>query len=163
MVEGGPIFGSPFLLSNPPFLSPVCLTAFGTCLYHVKFNTLAGWCNQKNEEEKEMAGGVIEVSSSEWDKNVLGASGLVMVDFWAPWCGPCRTVAPIVEELSEEYKGRVTFLKLNTDDNQDIAVRYQVMGIPTLMFFKDGKTVDKIVGAQGKKNFKDKIDALLKA
>ncbi|MHB1286809.1 MAG: thioredoxin [Leptospirales bacterium] len=110
-----------------------------------------------------MAGSVVEVSSQEWDKSVLGSPGLVMVDFWAPWCGPCRTVAPIVEELSEEYKGQVNFMKLNTDDNQDIAVKYQVMGIPTLMFFKDGKIVDKIVGAQSKKNFKEKIDSLLKS
>ena len=72
-------------------------------------------------------------------------------------------MAPIVEELSVEYKGQVNFMKLNTDDNQDIAVKYQVMGIPTLMFFKDGKIVDKIVGAQSKKNFKDKIDSLLKS
>jgi thioredoxin 1 len=108
-----------------------------------------------------MAGSVKEVGSQEWDKDVLGSKGLMMVDFWAPWCGPCRSVAPIVEELSVEYAGKVQFAKLNTDDNQDIAVRYQVMGIPTLMFFKDGQMVDKVVGAQSKKNFKDKIDTLL--
>jgi thioredoxin 1 len=108
-----------------------------------------------------MAGSVKEVGSQEWDKDVLGSKGLMMVDFWAPWCGPCRSVAPIVEELSVEYAGKVQFAKLNTDDNQDIAVRYQVMGIPTLMFFKDGQIVDKVVGAQSKKNFKDKIDTLL--
>ncbi|BAM07200.1 thioredoxin [Leptospirillum ferrooxidans] len=108
-----------------------------------------------------MAGSVKEVGSQEWEKDVLGSKGLMMVDFWAPWCGPCRSVAPIVEELSVEYAGKVQFVKLNTDDNQDIAVRYQVMGIPTLMFFKDGQIVDKVVGAQSKKNFKDKIDTLL--
>ncbi|MDA8060643.1 MAG: thioredoxin [Leptospirillum sp.] len=108
-----------------------------------------------------MAGSVKEVGSQDWEKDVLGSKGLMMVDFWAPWCGPCRSVAPIVEELSVEYAGKVQFVKLNTDDNQDIAVRYQVMGIPTLMFFKDGQIVDKVVGAQSKKNFKDKIDTLL--
>ena len=108
-----------------------------------------------------MAGSVKEVGSQDWEKDVLGSKGLMMVDFWAPWCGPCRSVAPIVEELFVEYAGKVQFVKLNTDDNQDIAVRYQVMGIPTLMFFKDGQIVDKVVGAQSKKNFKDKIDTLL--
>lgn len=110
-----------------------------------------------------MSANVTEVTTEQWDKQVIQSKGIVMVDFWAPWCGPCRMVAPIVDELSEEYKGRVSFLKLNTDDNQDIAVRYQVMGIPTLIFFQDGKVVAKLVGAQSKKVFKEKIDALLAA
>ncbi len=110
-----------------------------------------------------MSANVSEITTAEWDKKVIESKGLIMVDFWAPWCGPCRMVAPVVDELAEEYKGRVSFLKLNTDDNQEIAVRYQVMGIPTLIFFKDGKIVSKLVGAQSKKTFKDKIEEILAA
>jgi thioredoxin 1 len=103
----------------------------------------------------------IKVDSKNWDQEVLKGAGLVMVDFWAVWCGPCRIIAPVVDELAQEYEGRMRVVKLNTDENQDVASRYQIMGIPTLLFFKDGKPVDKIVGAAAKKQFKDKIDSLL--
>ena len=103
----------------------------------------------------------IKVDEKTWDQEVLKAQGLVMVDFWAVWCGPCQMVAPIVEDLSNEYAGRLKVAKLNTDENPTVASRYQIMGIPTLLFFKDGKPVDKIVGAAPKKQFKDKIDSLL--
>jgi len=85
----------------------------------------------------------------------------VMVDFWAEWCGPCKMLAPTVQEIAGEYAGRLKVFKLNTDDNQEIASRYQIMGIPTLMFFKEGKAVDKIVGVVPKKQIKDRIDSLL--
>jgi thioredoxin 1 len=101
------------------------------------------------------------VTSAMWEQEVLKASGLVLVDFWAVWCGPCRMVAPIVEEVSKEYTGKLKVLKLNTDENPDVAGKYRIMGIPTLMFFKDGKTVDQIVGAVPKSQLKSKIDALL--
>jgi thioredoxin 1 len=103
----------------------------------------------------------IKVDSASWEKEVLKGAGLVMVDFWAVWCGPCRVIAPVVDELAQEYEGRLRVVKLNTDENPDVASRYQIMGIPTLLFFKDGKPVDKIVGAAAKKQFKDKIDTLL--
>jgi thioredoxin 1 len=103
----------------------------------------------------------IKVESGSWDQEILKAPGLVMVDFWAVWCGPCRMVAPIVDELAQEYDGKVKVAKLNTDDNPDIAARYQIMGIPTLLFFRNGQPVDKIVGAAAKKHFKEKIEALL--
>ena len=106
-------------------------------------------------------GKAMKVESGQWEKEVLKAQGLVMVDFWAVWCGPCQMVAPTVEELAQEYEGRLKVLKLNTDENPDIAGKYQVMSIPTLMFFKDGKPADKIIGVAPKKQFKDKIDALL--
>lgn len=106
-------------------------------------------------------GKVGKVDSPSWQKEVLEATGLVMVDFWAVWCQPCQMVAPTVEEIALEYEGRLTVRKLNTDENPDIASRYQIMAIPTLIFFKEGKPVDKIVGVASKKHFTEKIEALL--
>jgi thioredoxin 1 len=104
---------------------------------------------------------VSEVTTSTWDDEVIKAQGLVMIDFWAAWCGPCRIISPTVEELSKEYSGKIKVLKLNTDENSDIASRYQVMGIPTLMFFKDGAKLDQIVGVVPKQFLKAKIDSFL--
>ncbi len=109
-----------------------------------------------------MAEGVLEVTTTTWEKEVLNSTGLVMIDFWAVWCGPCRMIAPTVEELSKEYAGKMKVYKLNTDENPDIASRYKIMGIPTLMFFNNGQKVDQIVGAVPKPQLKTKIDALLK-
>ncbi|GAB4421163.1 MAG: thioredoxin [Thermodesulfovibrionales bacterium] len=108
-----------------------------------------------------MAEGIVEVTNSTWDTEVLKSQGLVMVDFWAVWCGPCRMIAPTVEELAKEYAGKIKVAKLNTDENPDIASRYKIMGIPTIMFFKDGQKVDQIVGAVPKPQLKTKIDSLL--
>ena len=107
-------------------------------------------------------GEVKAVTKETWDKEVLQANDLVMVDFWAAWCGPCRMVSPIIDELAKEYAGKVKVVKLNTDENPEIAGRYQIMGIPTIMFFKDGKVVDKLVGALPKSQYKEKIESLLR-
>ena len=106
-------------------------------------------------------GNALKVESSSWDKEVLQADKLVVVDFWAAWCGPCQMVAPVVEELATEYSGKVKVMKLNTDENPEIAGKYRIMGIPTLMFFKGGKIADQIVGAASKSQLKAKIDSLL--
>lgn len=110
-----------------------------------------------------MAEGVIEVNTSNWDNEVLKAEGLVMIDFWAAWCGPCRMISPTVEELAKEYKGKVKVLKLNTDENSEIATRYKIMGIPTIMFFKNGVKLDQIVGVVPKQQLRAKIESFLKA
>ena len=101
------------------------------------------------------------VTSATWDQEVLKAPGLVLVDFWAVWCGPCRMVAPIVDEIAKDYNGKLKVVKLNTDENPDIAGKYQIRGIPTLMFFKGGQTVDQVVGAVPKAQLKTKVDTLL--
>lgn len=108
-----------------------------------------------------MAEGIIELTSSKWETEVLNSKGIVMVDFWAPWCGPCRIIAPTIEEIANEYAGKVKVAKLNTDENPDIATRYGIMGIPTIMFFKDGQRVDQIVGVVPKSVLKSKLDSLL--
>jgi len=110
-----------------------------------------------------MSEDILEVTSSNWDNEVIKAQGLVMIDFWAAWCGPCRMITPTVEELAKEYSGKIKVLKLNTDENSEIASRYKIMGIPTIMFFKDGVKIDQIVGVVPKQQLKVKIDSFLTA
>ena len=88
-----------------------------------------------------MAGDTLKATDATWDEDVMKASELVMVDFWAVWCGPCQMVAPIVDELATEYAGKIKVRKLNTDENPEIAGRYQVMSIPTILFCKNGQAV----------------------
>jgi thioredoxin 1 len=103
----------------------------------------------------------IKVTTDTWEQEVMQAEGLVLVDFWAVWCGPCQMVAPVVEEIAGEYKGKLKVAKLNTDENPDVASKFRIMGIPTLMFFKNGAAVDSVVGAVPKAQLKSKIDALI--
>ena len=103
----------------------------------------------------------LKVDDASWDKEVLQAQELVMVDFWAVWCGPCQMAAPIVDELAGEYAGKLKVMKLNTDENPEIAGRYQVMSIPTIVFFKNGQPAEKLIGARPKRQFKEVIDNLL--
>ncbi len=102
-----------------------------------------------------------DVTDSEWDTQVLKSDVPVLVDFWAPWCGPCRMVAPIVEELAGEYAGKVRFYKLNTDDNMQTASRYGIRSIPTLIVFKDGQLVDQVIGFRPKSDLKKSLEKAL--
>ncbi len=108
-------------------------------------------------------GKAIAVSATTWETEVGKANGLVLVDFWAVWCGPCQMIAPIVEELATEYDGKLKVVKLNTDENPDIAGKYGIMSIPTLLFFRNGQPVEKVVGAVPKRLLKEAVDNLLKA
>ena len=101
----------------------------------------------------------VELTNDNFDATV--AEGVTMVDFWAPWCGPCRMIAPVVEELAEDFDGKATIAKVNTDEQQEIAVKYGIRSIPSILFFKDGEVVDTMVGAAGKDVFAEKINGLL--
>lgn len=103
----------------------------------------------------------VEVNERTFDEQVLKSGQPVLVDFWAPWCAPCRRLAPLVEELAEEYDGRVTFTKLNTDESPAIAARYGIMSIPTIMVFKGGQPVKQVVGLRPKKDLKQNLDEAL--
>jgi thioredoxin 1 len=108
-----------------------------------------------------MAEGVVNLTNATWDSEVIQYKGVVLVDFWAPWCGPCRMIAPSIEELAAEYAGKAKIAKVNTDENNELAMKFRIMSIPALLFFKDGVQVDQIVGGVPKPMIKSKIDALL--
>jgi thioredoxin 1 len=108
-----------------------------------------------------MAGNVLEFTDDNFQSQVLDSEQPVLVDFWAPWCGPCRMIAPAIEELSNDYQGRVRVGKLNTDDNPKIASSLGVSAIPTVMLFKGGNVVERFVGMQQKTRMSSAIDGHL--
>jgi len=103
----------------------------------------------------------MEFTDANFEAEVVGSEVPVLVDFWAPWCGPCRILDPIVEEIAGLYEGKLKVGKMNTDDNRETAAKYGIMSIPTIMIFKDGKVSERIVGAQPKKAIVDKINGVL--
>lgn len=105
---------------------------------------------------------VSAVGAGSWEAEVMKSEIPVMVDFWAPWCGPCKMVGPIVEVLAQENEGRIKVAKVNVDENRELAAKYGIRSIPTLAFFKGGSEVKRVVGAQGKPQLQQHIDDVLR-
>ncbi len=100
----------------------------------------------------------LEFTDANFQTEVLGSDKLTVVDFWAEWCGPCRAIGPVIEELGKEYAGKVNVGKVNVDHNSEVSINYGITSIPAILFFKNGEVVDKLVGAQPKGNFVKKIE-----
>ncbi len=104
----------------------------------------------------------VEGTDSNFSQEVLKSDVPVLVDFWAPWCGPCRMVAPIVDEIAQEYQGKLKVVKLNTDENQEVAIKYGIRSIPTIGIFNNGQVVDGIIGAVPKQMLVSKISPFIR-
>lgn len=108
-----------------------------------------------------MSDKIINVTNDSFEDDVLKSDKPVVVDFWASWCGPCRMVAPIMEELADEFDGKVQIAKVNVDDQGELSAQFRIMSIPTVLIFKDGQVAEKIVGARAKEEFVDSIQKQL--
>ena len=104
-------------------------------------------------------GKYIDLTAENFDS--ITSKGVSLVDFWAPWCGPCRMIAPVIEELASVFEGKANICKVNTDEQQDLAVKYGIRSIPTILFMKEGEVVDTLIGASSKQDLTDKINTLL--
>jgi thioredoxin 1 len=113
------------------------------------------------EEDRFMSAGITSLSDATFDEHVKAAETPVLVDFWAEWCGPCKMIAPVLEEISAEHAGKIEIVKLNIDENLDVTRRYEVMSIPTLAVFKDGELDLRIIGARGKAQLVQELQAYL--
>ena len=105
----------------------------------------------------------IQLTDASFDHEVIKSQQPVLVDFWAPWCGPCRMLAPVIEEIASEYAGKIRVAKINTDDHPNAAARYKISAIPTMLFFKEGKVVEQLVGVHSKTEIKKTLDTLVAA
>ncbi len=103
----------------------------------------------------------VTLSESNWEEEVIKSNIPMIVDFWATWCAPCRMISPIIEEISNEYEGKIKVGKLNVDENSSIAGKYHIMGIPTILFFKNGNIMDQTVGAVSRKILEEKVKNIL--
>jgi len=125
-----------------------------------KLKQLMKKTSETERKEKSAANKPVEVTDATF-KEIIHEHPLVVVDCWAPWCGPCHMVAPILEEMARDYAGKILFGKLNVDENRGVATEYQIMSIPTLLVFKNGKLVDRIVGAMPRQMLEPKITRYL--